>query len=156
MLQATCLASELSPVGRVHVLDMGEPVRILDLARRFVQANGMRLIEGGGSMPGVSSGEIGLVETGARPGEKLAEILAHPGETLRPTAHSAIQTWDGVVPSLGIVDRLLDMVAPGRSTSAEVVVEGLRRAIATVDGGTFGDRSKSSFATAALLAADRG
>ncbi|MEE2972638.1 MAG: polysaccharide biosynthesis protein, partial [Planctomycetota bacterium] len=72
VLQAACLASDQAPVGRVHVLDMGAPVRILDLARRFARANGLELVEEAASTHDVPSDGIGIVETGARPGEKLA------------------------------------------------------------------------------------
>jgi FlaA1/EpsC-like NDP-sugar epimerase len=65
VLQASLL-DEAS--GRVTMLDMGEPVKIVELARKMLRLSGMR------------SGEIPIVFTGLRPGEKLHEELAGPGE----------------------------------------------------------------------------
>ena len=85
VLQAATMAS--TGVGEIFVLDMGAPVRIVDLARRFLEAHGLIL----GSKDGDSDG-VPLRLTGIRPGEKLEEILAHPGQTLEPTEHPAIAT----------------------------------------------------------------
>ena len=86
VLEAATMAS--TGVGEIFVLDMGAPVRIVDLARRFLEAHGLIL----GSKDGDSDG-VPLRLTGIRPGEKLEEILAHPGQTLEPTEHPAIATW---------------------------------------------------------------
>lgn len=63
--------------GDVMVLDMGEPVRIADLARRLIKESGKR---------------IELVFTGLRPGEKMHEILFGPDELPQPSAHPLIAT----------------------------------------------------------------
>ena len=133
VLQAASQASSDAPVGRVQVLDMGEPVRILDLAHRFARANGLRLHEGN-DLAGAEVGlRLGIVETGIRPGEKLAEILAHPGDELAATGHPAIRTWDGRVPGRLEVEGLIRLTDSIDGTSSEVVIEGLRRAVATLD-----------------------
>jgi FlaA1/EpsC-like NDP-sugar epimerase len=81
----------------VYVLDMGEPVRILDLAQRFVRAHGYepRLVEKGHQPPPApGDGAImDVVLTGARPGEKLHEELAYAAEQLRPTPFAGINAW---------------------------------------------------------------
>jgi FlaA1/EpsC-like NDP-sugar epimerase len=90
-----------SAAAPVYVLDMGEPVRILDLAVRFVRAHGLsprlpdqladRPLPGAGNRP---DGEvIDIVFTGVRPGEKLHEELAYPSERLRPTGFPGIHAW---------------------------------------------------------------
>lgn len=61
--------------SQAFVLDMGEPVRIMDLAERMIQLHGLR--------PHV---DIELRHTGLRPGEKLYEELAHAEETLMPAS----------------------------------------------------------------------
>ena len=57
------------------MLDMGEPVRIADLARRLISESGRR---------------IELVFTGLRPGEKLHEVLFGPDEISQTSAHPMI------------------------------------------------------------------
>lgn len=61
-------------LASVYVLDMGEPVRIEDLARRMIHLHGLR--------PGK---DIALVHTGLRPGEKLFEEVFYAAEDVRPT-----------------------------------------------------------------------
>lgn len=70
--------------GEVFVLDMGTPVAIRDLARQIIEASGYTVRDA--ANPG---GDIGIVTTGLRPGEKLHEELAIGGD-LRPTAHPKI------------------------------------------------------------------
>jgi O-antigen biosynthesis protein WbqV len=62
VLQASALADR----GEVFVLDMGQPVRIVDLAHRMIRLAGL-----------VPGRDIEVKITGARPGEKLVEELAH-------------------------------------------------------------------------------
>lgn len=71
-----------SAAGEVFLLDMGQPIRILDLAKRFIQAQGLE--------PGV---DMQIQITGVRPGEKLFEELAYSGEDMLPTAHESIHLW---------------------------------------------------------------
>jgi len=65
--------------GRVFVLDMGEPVKILDLARNMIRLSGKRPDE-----------DIAIDFVGVRPGEKLHEELWNEGEQVVPTAHPKI------------------------------------------------------------------
>jgi FlaA1/EpsC-like NDP-sugar epimerase len=64
--------------GQVYVLDMGEPVRILDLAKQMIRLSGK------------NEDEIPIVFTGARPGEKVHEVLWDDGEMVGPTSHPKI------------------------------------------------------------------
>jgi FlaA1/EpsC-like NDP-sugar epimerase len=64
--------------GQVYVLDMGEPVKILDLAKQMIRLSGRK------------EADIPIVFTGARAGEKLHEVLWNQGETVGPTSHPKI------------------------------------------------------------------
>ena len=64
--------------GQVYVLDMGEPVRILDLAKQMIRLSGR------------NEDEMPIVFTGVRPGEKMHEVLWNAGEMVGPTSHPKI------------------------------------------------------------------
>jgi FlaA1/EpsC-like NDP-sugar epimerase len=66
-------AAAIGDSGQVLVLDMGEPVRIVDLARDLIRLSGH------------TQGEIGIVFSGLRPGEKLYEELLAETDTTLPT-----------------------------------------------------------------------
>lgn len=78
------IAGAYATGGEVFVLDMGEPIRIHDLARRMVEAAGLRLRDDANP-----DGDIEIVTTGLRPGEKLHEELFHDS-AMRATAHPRI------------------------------------------------------------------
>lgn len=72
-------AGAMGDRGEIYVLDMGEPVRILDLARDMITLSGLRPYE-----------DIDIVFTGLRPGEKLFEELEVSGESISKTRHPKI------------------------------------------------------------------
>jgi FlaA1/EpsC-like NDP-sugar epimerase len=80
VIQAGAMASG----GDVCVLDMGQPVKIIDLARRMIQLSGLTVQDD--ESP---DGDIAIEVTGLRPGEKLYEELLI-GNNPTPTAHSRI------------------------------------------------------------------
>ena len=69
--------------GRIFVLDMGEPIRILDLARNMIRLSGKE--------PDV---DVPITFIGSRPGEKIHEELFAEGETWKPTEHPKIVALD--------------------------------------------------------------
>jgi FlaA1/EpsC-like NDP-sugar epimerase len=64
--------------GQVYVLDMGDPVRILDLARQMIRLSGK------------DEAEVPIAFTGVLAGEKMHEVLWNEGETVGPTSHPKI------------------------------------------------------------------
>lgn len=77
--QLVIQAAAMGQGGETFVLDMGDPIRILDLATNLVRLSGLR--------PGV---DIDIVFTGIRPGEKLYEELLTPEDKTRTTRHERI------------------------------------------------------------------
>ena len=77
--QLVLQAGAMGRGGEIFVLDMGEPVKIVDLARDMIRLSGLE--------PGE---DIEIVFTGLRPGEKLFEELFIPGETYQRTRHAKI------------------------------------------------------------------
>lgn len=67
---------------------MGQPIRILDLAQRFIRLHGLE--------PG---SDIPVLFTGIRPGEKLFEELAYDGEDMIPTPHDSVRIWKSQPPA---------------------------------------------------------
>jgi FlaA1/EpsC-like NDP-sugar epimerase len=83
-VQLVLQASTMGKGGEIFVLDMGQPVRIVDLARNLILLSGLR--------PDV---DIKIEFTGPRPGEKLYEELNLAGEETRPTYHEKIRIFTG-------------------------------------------------------------
>jgi FlaA1/EpsC-like NDP-sugar epimerase len=82
--QLVIQAGAMAKGGDVFVLDMGQPVRIMDLARRMIELSGLTVKDEQNP-----EGEIEIVVTGLRPGEKLHEELLI-GHNPKPTSHFRI------------------------------------------------------------------
>jgi FlaA1/EpsC-like NDP-sugar epimerase len=108
VLQATALAEG----GEVFVLDMGEPVRIVDLAERMVRLSGRRV-----------GADIDVVVTGARPGEKLHEELHTADEAVTPTIHPSINQ---LRPSIRDIVAVLERVDELEVLTSRYDDEGIR------------------------------
>jgi FlaA1/EpsC-like NDP-sugar epimerase len=80
--QLVLQAASMGNGGEIFVLDMGEPVKIVDLARELITLSGFR--------PGE---DIEMVFTGPRSGEKLFEELSIEGEDMQRTRHPKISIW---------------------------------------------------------------
>jgi FlaA1/EpsC-like NDP-sugar epimerase len=68
--------------GEIFVLDMGKPIKIVDLARQMIELSGLRPDE-----------DIEIEFIGLRPGEKLFEEVSHQGENIAPTKHPKIMRF---------------------------------------------------------------
>jgi FlaA1/EpsC-like NDP-sugar epimerase len=82
-VQLIVQAGSIAEGGDVFVLEMGDPVNILELAQQMIRLSGLE--------PGR---DIAIEIVGARPGEKLHEILFNPYETPVPTSAARIQRAD--------------------------------------------------------------
>ncbi|MDP3426786.1 MAG: polysaccharide biosynthesis protein, partial [Humidesulfovibrio sp.] len=86
ILQAGALSPTGGRSGEIFVLKMGEPVRIVDMARDLIRLSGKE--------PGV---DVDIVFTGLRPGEKIYEELITEGEGVVRTEHEKIMVLGGTL-----------------------------------------------------------
>lgn len=108
--QLVIQAGAMAKGGDVFVLDMGESVRIMDLARRMVELSGLTVRD-----EDHPDGDIEIEITGLRPGEKLYEELLI-GDNPKPTNHSRIMKaheellpWAELEPRLQALDMALNV-----------------------------------------------
>ena len=108
--QLVIQAAAMATGGDVFVLDMGEPVKIIDLARRMVELSGLTVMDEANP-----NGDIEIKVTGLRPGEKLYEELLigdNPLPTHHPRimkAHEEFLPWDELQIKLNFLNDALDV-----------------------------------------------
>ena len=95
VLQASTLGAE--EPGGIFVLDMGEPVRIVDLAEQMIRLAGKRPYE-----------DVRIEFVGLRSGEKLYEELFHDAESLSPTDNASIQLATPRVADRAVLERAIE------------------------------------------------
>ena len=106
--QLVIQAGAMAKGGEVFVLDMGQPVKIYDLAKRMVELSGLSV-----KNPETGAGDIEIVVTGLRPGEKLYEELLI-GENPTSTPHPRIMMaredflpWEALQAELALLQQAL-------------------------------------------------
>ncbi len=105
--------------GEIYLLDMGEPVKIVDLARQMITLSGFR--------PGE---DIDIQFTGVRPGEKLFEELRTEGEDIRPTVHPKVMVWQHCpTPWEKAQAAVEELATMQNSTDREAIVAQLKKII---------------------------
>ena len=111
--QLVLQAGALGAGGEIFLLDMGEPVKIVDLARDLNTLSGLRPEE-----------DIEIEFTGMRPGEKLFEELSISGENVRPTSHAKIGVWQNRSEDWDAVCRQIDALTQLADTApCETLIE---------------------------------
>jgi FlaA1/EpsC-like NDP-sugar epimerase len=98
-VQLVLQASTMSGGGEIFVLNMGEPVRIADLARNLILLSGLQPEE-----------DIRIEYTGVRPGEKLYEEIHAEQENTLPTYHEKINIFAGPVLSRREMERHIEII----------------------------------------------
>ena len=107
--------------GELFVLDMGKPVRILELAENMIRLSGFEPYR-----------DINIIETGLRPGEKLYEELLIRTEELDKTENSMIFIERDEPLSLDAIDNKLNILREALvSEDDETVKEALKRVVPT-------------------------
>ena len=118
VIQSAALVDPRTRASGVFLLDMGVPIRIVDLARRFI------------ALHGFGPETVGIVFTGARPGEKLHEQLAYDTEAIGPTAHPDIHVWEQPAPDPVFIERAVSELSPRcRGPQAKLVAATVRRLV---------------------------
>jgi len=109
ILQATVLGKN----GEIFVLDMGEPIKIRDLAQQMIYLSGKKLGE-----------DLNITYIGLRPGEKLYEELFYDSEELLPTSHVKIKQskyqlldWDKIYKQV----KLFNQICADNGDDAEII-----------------------------------
>ena len=115
---ATCFAVEAASAlgsesprteaGKIYVLDMGEPVKIFDLAQQMIRLAGLR-----------PDKDIEIAITGLRPGEKLREEVFHPAEPLVHTSHPGLRLASPRTVNLELLSHSFDDLATVTSQRRE-------------------------------------
>jgi FlaA1/EpsC-like NDP-sugar epimerase len=113
--QLVLQAGMMGKRGEIYVLDMGEPVRIVELARQMIRLSGF------------SEDDIRIEYTGLRPGEKLYEELLADAEKTLPTPHPKLRVAQARPPDKGLLEAVLAWLESPASTDAAGVRAQLRR-----------------------------
>jgi len=94
--QLVLQAAAIGAGGQIFLLDMGEPVKIVDLARDMITLSGLRVGD-----------DVDIAFTGVRPGEKLFEELRTGGEDIAPTVHPKVKIWKHRPTDWGLIQECL-------------------------------------------------
>jgi FlaA1/EpsC-like NDP-sugar epimerase len=122
--QLVIQAGAMAKGGEVFVLDMGEPVKIYDLARRMVQLSGLSVQDSENPQ-----GDIEIVVTGLRPGEKLYEELLigeNPVSTTHPRIMMAREEYLNLDDLIREIEQLKTAI---KQSQVEFLINQLRRLV---------------------------
>ena len=106
----------LSKGGEVFTLDMGKPIKIVDLAKDMIRLSG-------------SASDIPITFTGLRPGEKMYEELSYNEATIKKTIHPKIFVDEE--PHIYTLDTITALITPLKTTPSHLQKD-LQTALATI------------------------
>ena len=133
VMQSAALLDAPSSAGDVFILDMGQPVRIVDLALRFIEAYGLCPKLPDDAAASEATGQMRIVFTGARPGEKRHEQLARDPDALVPTAHPDILATRLPEVDEQLIEHMLAELSPQRRSRDRVRVAAAIRQLITAE-----------------------
>jgi FlaA1/EpsC-like NDP-sugar epimerase len=116
--QLVMQAGAIGGGGEVFLLDMGEPVRIMELAETMIRRAGLTV-----------GRDIDIRITGPRPGEKLFEELTSSEQHTRPTSHPKISVWDLPPTTSAQVKEAVDALAGVINAPAPIAIAALRQTL---------------------------
>src|SRR5690606_32677787 len=116
--QLVLQAGAMGRGGEIFILDMGEPVRILDLAHDLIELSGFH------------PDEIPIVFTGTRPGEKLFEELSVESELAEKTQHPKVIVGKTTAPALQRAEQHMKLIAKAIVSIASP--ESIKRSLAQI------------------------
>lgn len=113
-------AGGMADGGEIFILDMGDPVKIVDLAKSMITLSGLRVDQ-----------DIKIVYTGLRPGEKMYEELLMNEENTLPTKQKSIMISTGKEVSFDEVDAKLDILRASLEMTDKEARDALSKAVPT-------------------------
>jgi FlaA1/EpsC-like NDP-sugar epimerase len=116
--QLVMQAGAIARGGEVFILDMGRPVKIVDLAHELIRRNGLQ-----------AGRDIEVRFSGIRPGEKLYEELACDYEQAVPTGHDKIRVWQLPTASADELDEMLAILQTAITGDRHAAVTALARCV---------------------------
>jgi FlaA1/EpsC-like NDP-sugar epimerase len=121
-VQLVLQAGLMGKSGQIFVLDMGEPVKIIELARMLIRLSGK------------TEQDIPIAFTGLRPGEKLFEELLADDETTEPTPHPKLRVAKSSLPLSFDIRAISDWIAAaGPAPQSHVIREWLQQQVPEYD-----------------------
>jgi len=123
--QLVLQAATMGKGGEIFVLDMGEPVKIIDLARDIITLSGFK--------PGE---DIEITFTNPRPGEKLFEELSIEGEDMQRTRHRKISIWKNIPMDRGkLRNGINELVNVAQTQNYSEIVQKIKELVPEYTGG---------------------
>jgi FlaA1/EpsC-like NDP-sugar epimerase len=122
--QLVLQAATMGKGGEIFVLDMGEPVKIVDLAKELITLSGFS-----------PEDDIEIKFTGVRPGEKLFEELSIVGEDMLRTKHPKIAIWKNIIKDRDKLRAGIDeLVSIAKTSSYDEITKKIKELVPTYTG----------------------